>query len=174
MLSKINLSLRPQTMPDNSPCPCLSGLFYTQCCAAVLSGQKKALTAEMLMRSRYSAYVAGDIAYLLATWHPSTRPPAIEAETIPDWCGLEILQTEQGQEDDDAGRVEFKATARSQHTTLTLHETSHFVKEAGQWLYVSGDLKEESLRADNPAGKVGRNCVCPCGSGKKFKKCCGL
>jgi SEC-C motif-containing protein len=127
----------------------------------------------MLMRSRYSAYVAGDIAYLLRTWHPSTRPPAIEAATIPDWCGLEIIRTEQGLEGDETGKVEFQATARSHHNNLTLHEVSHFVQEAGQWLYVAGEVREDCSRAGKPADKVGRNRACPCGSGKKFKKCCG-
>jgi len=126
----------------------------------------------MLMRSRYSAYVAGDIAYLLRSWHPSTRPAAIEAATIPEWCGLEIIRTEQGLEDDEAGLVEFQATARSHQNIPTLHEVSHFVQEAGQWLYVAGDVREDS-RAGKPTDKVGRNCACPCGSGKKFKKCCG-
>ncbi len=143
-----------------------------QCCAAVLSGEKIALTAEMLMRSRYSAYVAGDSAYLLKTWHPATRPLALDPATIPEWCGLKIIRTEKGQAGDATGMVEFRATARSQQKILTLHEVSHFVKEAGHWLYVSGEIQEDSLRPGTPAGKVGRNDPCPCGSGKKFKKCC--
>lgn len=160
-------------MPDQSPCPCGSGLLFQQCCAPVLYGFKKARTAEMLMRSRYAAYVAGNIAYLMETWHPSTRPAAIEAATIPEWCSLEIIRTEQGLEDDETGRVEFRATARSHQNILTLHEVSHFVREAGQWLYVGGDVGEDRPRAGKAADKVGRNCACPCGSGKKFKKCCG-
>jgi SEC-C motif-containing protein len=139
----------------------------------VLSGPKKAATAEALMRSRYSAYVMGDIAYLLLTWHSSTRPPAIDPDTIPDWCGLDIIRTDKGQVDDDEGIVEFKATALSHGRILTLHEVSRFVQEAGQWLYVSGDVIGDSSQEGRITEKVGRNCLCPCGSGKKFKKCCG-
>ena len=160
-------------MPDSKLCPCRSGLPYMQCCAAVLSGEQQAGTAEMLMRSRYSAYVAGDIAYLLRTWHPSTRPPAIDAATIPDWCGLAIIRTEKGQEEDEEGLVEFIATARSYPKILQLHEVSHFVKESGQWLYVAGERTDAFVPGGTPTMKAGRNCPCPCGSNKKFKKCCG-
>jgi SEC-C motif domain protein len=155
-------------------CPCKSGLSFTDCCEAVLSGQKKAATAEALMRSRYSAYAKGDIAYLLRTWHSSTRPPAIDPDTIPDWCGLDIIRTDKGQVGDDEGIVEFKATAALSHgKILILHEVSHFVREAGQWLYVSGNVIGDSSQGGCITEKVGRNCLCPCGSGKKFKKCCG-
>ena len=160
-------------MTDTKQCPCNSGLFYSQCCEAVLSGQVAAATAEKLMRSRYSAYVAGDTTYVLKTWHPSTRPLAIEADTIAGWCGLTIIRTEKGLENDEDGIVEFIATALVHGRTVRLHETSHFVKEAGQWLYVSGETMEAAPQPANTAMKVGRNCLCPCGSGKKFKKCCG-
>jgi SEC-C motif-containing protein len=148
-------------------------MLYRQCCEAVLSGRKRAATAEALMRSRYSAYVAGELDYLLRTWHPSTRPPALDADSITNWCGLEIIRTEQGQAEDAAGLVEFRATAGSLHQISVLHEVSRFVQEAGQWLYVDGDIIAEPPRAGRPASKVGRNDSCPCGSGKKFKKCCG-
>jgi len=120
------------------------------------------------MRSRYTAYVKADAAYLLRTWRADTRPSAIDAATIPDWRGLEILRTEQGREEDSEGLVEFRATAQSAHGVVCLREVSRFVREAGQWLYVDGDLLDDGL-----AAKVGRNSLCPCGSGKKFKKCCG-
>jgi SEC-C motif domain protein len=160
-------------MTDPQQCPCGSGILYAQCCQALLLGQRRAATAEALMRSRYSAYVMGDISYVLKTWHLSTRPPVIDPETIPNWCGLEIIRTEKGQVDDEAGIVEFKAKALSQKKTFELHEVSRFVKEAGQWLYVSGDAGEDSQEAGHESDKVGRNSPCPCGSGKKFKRCCG-
>lgn len=159
-------------MSDLKQCPCKSGKLYSECCGAVLSGQI-ATTAVSLMRSRYSAYVAGDIAYLLKTWHPSTRPHSIEAGTIPSWCGLKIIRTENGQGNDDEGVVEFIATALAQGKIVQLHEASHFVKEAGQWLYVSGDMIEDLPQVGSEEKKAGRNSLCPCGSGKKFKKCCG-
>ncbi len=140
----------------------------------MLSGRKQADTAEALMRSRYSAYVAGDTAYVLRTWHASTRPSALDTDVIPAWCGLEIVRTEKGQEEDDQGLVEFKARALSEQTMVELHEVSRFVKEDGQWLYVAGDIREEGTEKKAGATKkVGRNSPCPCGSGKKFKKCCG-
>ena len=106
------------------------------------------------MRSRYSAYVMGDIAYLLLTWHSSTRPPAIDPDTIPDWCGLDIIRTDKGQVDDDEGIVEFKATALSHGRILTLHEVSRFVKEGGQWLYVSGDMRGDSQQVGSKTNAV--------------------
>jgi SEC-C motif domain protein len=161
-------------MTDTQQCPCNSEVLYTDCCEGVLSGQRKAATAEALMRSRYSAYVIGDITYLLQTWHPSTRPTGIDRDTIPDWYSLEIIQTKKGKADDNDGIVEFQATALSDSKILKLHEVSHFVKEGGDWLYVSGEITGDLSLIRRKIDKVGRNCLCPCGSGKKFKKCCGL
>jgi len=160
-------------MTDISPCPCQSGGDTAQCCGAILAGRQRAATAEALMRSRYCAYVAGDLAYLLRTWHPTTRPPAIDADNDLIWCGLEIIRIDQGGEDDQTGLVEFKAFGRIHHQLLALHETSRFVKEDGQWYYVDGELIAVPLRAGPSPEKVGCNHPCPCGSGKKFKKCCG-
>jgi SEC-C motif-containing protein len=154
-------------------CPCCSGALYRQCCQAVLSGLKKAETAEALMRSRYSAYVVGDGAYLWRTWHPSTRPAALDIETTTPWCGLEIIRTEQGRAEDEVGLVEFRATARRARQATVLHEVSRFAKMDGQWLYVDGDMVAADRGTGCPAAKVGRNDPCPCGSGRKFKKCCG-
>jgi len=153
---------------DHAPCPCGSTAAYADCCSPALAGRIAAPTAEALMRSRYTAYVAADVAYLLRTWHSRTRPAAIDPATIPRWRGLEILRTEQGREGDSQGVVEFRATAQSARGIVHLREVSRFVREDGQWLYVDGELIDEG-----PAAKAGRNSPCPCGSGKKFKKCCG-
>ena len=161
-------------MTDTKQCPCDSGVLYTDCCEGVLSGQRKAASAEALMRSRYTAYVNGDLTYVLQTWHPSTRPTAIDPAAIPDWCHLEIIQTKRGKAEDHVGIVEFQATARPDGKILKLHEISRFVKEGGEWLYVSGKIIGDLPPVQPKAGKVGRNCLCPCGSGKKFKKCCSL
>lgn len=159
-------------MNDTNRCPCESGLLYSECCGTVLSGQTIVATAEALMRSRYSAYVTADINYLLNTWHPSTKPSSIEPGTIPNWCGLKIIRTEKGLKNDDEGTVEFIAVALFQSKIVRLHEVSHFVKEEEKWLYMSGDIIEDLPQAECKANKTGRNCRCPCGSGKKFKKCC--
>lgn len=125
------------------------------------------------MRSRYTAYAERNISYLLRTWHPSTRPSVLDPATIPNWCGLQIVRTERGREDDGEGIVEFVATALMRNTLCTLHEISRFVRETGEWLYVTGDLLEDGKPAEIRPNKTGRNDPCPCGSGKKFKKCCG-
>lgn len=162
-----------KNVATDRPCPCCSGAFYGQCCQGVLSGLKQADTAEALMRSRYCAYVTGDGAYVRRTWHPSTRPAAVDIETTTPWCGLDILRTEQGRAEDEVGLVEFRATARTPRQTTVLHEVSRFAKVDGQWLYVDGDMVAADRVAGPSAGKVGRNAPCPCGSGRKFKKCCG-
>ncbi|MBM9513339.1 YchJ family protein [Desulfogranum marinum] len=154
-------------------CPCDSGLTYGKCCHPLHSGQRHAPTAEALMRSRYSGYVAQEIPYILQTWHPSTRPLSIDPNTIAHWCGLKILATSKGGENDHQGTVEFTATAMDSGRISQLHEVSCFVKENGQWLYVSGEVTENNTRQKTANGKVGRNVPCPCGSGKKYKKCCG-
>lgn len=125
------------------------------------------------MRSRYTAYVVKDVGYLLRTWHPSTRPADLDPATIADWQSLQIIRTEKGLATDNEGIVEFIATALSQQKILSLHEVSRFVKEDGHWFYVDGDIKKNSPPAAHAAKKAGRNDPCPCGSGKKFKKCCG-
>lgn len=89
------------------------------------------------MRSRYSAYVLGLEDYLLATWHASTRPAALNlcTEAKPKWLGLEIkARTENG----DSATVEFVARCRVGGRAQRLHETSRFVREDGCWFYVDG------------------------------------
>lgn len=114
--------------------------------------------------------VVKDVNYLLRSWHSSRRPAAIVSSEIPEWCALYVVRTEAGRESDYHGVVEFKAEAISQKKIFNLHEVSRFVKEHNQWLYVDGDIIESPPVIHN---KVGRNARCPCGSGKKYKKCCG-
>ncbi len=159
-------------MTDRGTCPCNSGEPYSDCCEPFLAGDNNAITAEALMRSRYTAYVVHDTKYLLKTWHFSTRPANIDPATIPEWYGLHIVNTEAGSATDNEGVVEFKAKSLSQKKVWHLHEISRFVKEDNQWFYVDGDIKGDSPPVTRNI-KVGRNEPCPCGSGKKFKKCCG-
>lgn len=152
-------------------CLCNPEKTFEECCGLYLNGKSVPPAAESLMRSRYSAYVQKDHEYLLRTWHHSSRPSE-ESLAMPEdfnWTGLEILHTEAGGPDDDNGTVEFKAHYRTSTTTNSLHEKSNFVREDGQWFYVDGEtLTNQPLRSE----KVGRNQPCPCGSGKKYKKCC--
>lgn len=118
-------------------CPCQSGKTYTQCCRPYHDG-KAAPTAEALMRSRYSAYVLRNGAYLHRSWHASTRPNKKSLLQLPptEWLGLEIVRTEQGGETDTSGVVEFIARYHEAGTEAVLQETSRFVREAGRWTYV--------------------------------------
>ena len=91
------------------------------------------------MRSRYTAFVAGDIPYLLSTWHPSTRPPSLESEPGMKWCRLDILGRTGGGILDTVGTVEFIASYRSDTGAGSQHEISRFVRERRLWFYVDGD-----------------------------------
>lgn len=120
------------------------------------------------MRSRYTAYFLGLERYLLQTWHASTRPTSVDLQAGPTWTGLQIRSTEAGAEADERGSVEFVARYLAGGRPGTLHESSRFLREEGHWYYVDGRLH------DAPDGtKVSRNAPCPCGSGRKFKRCCG-
>lgn len=152
-------------------CPCNSGKELAECCGPILAGATPAPTAEALMRSRYTAYVQENYDYVLKSCHESTRPADDEFEggQSVEWCGLEIIETEAGGEDDVEGGVEFIASYRAQGGVLGLHEKASFVKEDGRWFYVDGDIvKSPPVRSE----KIARNAPCPCGSGKKYKKCC--
>ncbi len=89
------------------------------------------------MRARYTAYAIGDEAFLLATWHPSTRPESIDMSTGVEWHGLTVLNTT-GTGLDREGSVEFKARFRRNDAHLELHELSAFVQDGGRWFYVDG------------------------------------
>lgn len=127
------------------------------------------------MRSRYTAYVRGAIAYVVETHHPSTRDRVdVEAATRwsrdTTWLGLEIVTTARGGASDDAGVVEFIARGSTRGVPFAQRERSRFTREAGRWYYVDGDIVREPARA---AAAPGRNEPCPCGSGQKYKRCHG-
>ncbi len=118
-------------------CPCLSGLPLAECCGPLHEGAP-APTAERLMRSRFSAFALGDADYLLASWHPSTRPTALELDAELRWYRLDILRTERGGPLDRDGLVEFEAFHRSPAGAGSQRESSRFVREGGHWFYVDG------------------------------------
>jgi len=122
-------------------CPCGSGRPYDACCGFYLDAGVVADTAEALMRSRYSAYVLQREDYLLATWHPSTRPTALELAQAPvlQWLGLEVRRVHAGGVPDREGVVEFVARYKVRGKAERLHETSRFVREGHGWLYVGAD-----------------------------------
>lgn len=109
------------------------------CCARYLNHSTPAPDAERLMRSRYSAFVLGDVNHLNASWHPSTRPADLALEPGVKWLGLEVRRYRII--DADHAEVEFVARSRSGGRGHRLHETSRFVREDGRWFYLDGDLK---------------------------------
>lgn len=128
------MSRRP---PAELPCPCGSGAPLVACCGRFLEGKADAPDAERLMRSRYSAFVGERGDYLLATWHASRRPPAIDFDTGAKWLGLEVRRHQST--GPDSAEVEFVARWRVGGRAVRLHECSRFVREGGRWYYVDGD-----------------------------------
>jgi len=118
------------------PCPCQSGQPRSRCCGPYVDGKADAPTALACMRSRYTAYDEGASSYLLATWHPATRPQEVQQPDGVRWLGLAIKRTEAGTEDDAEGIVEFTARLRVNGRGERLHECSRFVREAGLWRYL--------------------------------------
>ena len=124
-------------MPDPAviACPCGSGQVYDVCCGRFHRGEASAPTAEALMRSRYSAFAVDDPAYLVQTWHPSTRPPRLELDRDRRWTRLVVLSSA-GSVFDPGGTVEFVAHYELDGRRGVQRETSTFVREQGRWFYV--------------------------------------
>ena len=122
-------------------CPCGSGRAYAACCGRHHRGEAAA-DAGSLMRSRYSAYVLGLEDYLLATWHPTTRPAALELDATPrpQWLGLTVKS--HATQDERHATVEFVARYKLNGRAFRLHETSRFERMDGNWLYVDGEIRE--------------------------------
>lgn len=102
----------------------------------MLTGERKAVTAEQLMRSRFTAFAIGDSAYLLKTWHLSTRPKALDLDPAMRWYRLDIVWAERGGLLDTDGEVSFRAYFRHPDGAGQQDEVSRFVREDGQWCYV--------------------------------------
>jgi SEC-C motif-containing protein len=127
------------------------------------------------MRSRYSAYTHDNQAYLFETLAPESREEEeLETEQASGsnlkWLGLEIRATSEGCEKDETGIVEFVAKYKVGDKPGIHHERSNFRREEGRWVCIGGEINPK--QEQRIVTKVGRNDLCPCGSGKKFKKCC--
>lgn len=161
---------------DKNMCPCGSGKKYSSCCEPLIKGSKKGETAEAVMRARYSAYANGEIDYIVSTLDPDVRDD-YDKEEIKQWSekstwmGLEIKRTEKGLKNDKTGIVEFVAIYEDDSMIYKHHEVSQFVQKDNQWFFKDGELASRGPLVRS-AKKVGRNEPCPCGSGKKYKKCC--
>lgn len=153
-------------------CPCGSGLYFSECCRPIIDGLP-APTPEALMRSRYSAFATGNIGHVERTQTSEinsdfNRAEAEQTAAEVTWLGLEINSATQS---GNTGMVDFFIRFRRDEQVLTQHEISSFRREQGRWLYASGIVNPQSAPAK--ADKHGRNDPCPCGSKKKYKKCCG-
>jgi SEC-C motif-containing protein len=158
-------------------CPCGSSKSYSDCCRPVIAGERRAETAEQLMRSRYTAYVKKELAWLRDSLHPEHRADFDEASSRAwaeraEWHSIEIVKTTKGGPDDQDGTVEFVASFSENGVRQEHRELSNFKKTGGVWYFTDGKpLPHRPVVRQAP--KAGRNDPCPCGSGKKFKKCCG-
>lgn len=153
-------------------CLCGSGIVYGDCCGLYHSGAQIPVTAELLMRSRFTAYALRNVDYLLATWEAGKEPEVIDfSKETADWQSLQIINTKKGGAKDSKGMVEFKAFYRQDGIDYFMHEISRFVKAGQRWLYLDGVIKAAGKVETSVSG--GKNAICACGSGKKFKRCCG-
>lgn len=155
----------------------MSGKTYADCCEGIINGTRKAATAEELMRSRYAAYAKVEIDHIINSTHSSQRESNDRDEIRKwaeksTWSGLEIVRTEAGTADDSEGIVEFIARYSDRGVNLEHHEVAEFRKENGDWFFYDGKMVPQAPYVRS-GDKVGRNDPCPCGSGKKYKKCCG-
>lgn len=162
----------PPVLKPSDPCPCCSGKPFADCCEPVLKGTSKAQTAEQLMRSRYTAHVLHEFAYLHQTYVETAGTPLVEEEYGNEikWTKLEV-HSHQPEVRPGVSLVDFSAHFEERGQKGVMHEKSEFHRVDGDWIFVR-PLREGPAPVVN-SNKVGRNDPCPCGSGKKFKKCCG-
>lgn len=145
-------------------CPCGSNKLYSQCCERFIMGGQIPQTPEELMRSRYTAYSQANIDYIANTMK---GPASVDFNSAHakewakkiEWNSLKVIRSEQ---QENKGTVEFIAHYSIQNNPDIIYEISEFHREDNRWFYFDGVTP-----------KVGRNDFCPCGSQKKYKKCCG-
>jgi SEC-C motif-containing protein len=161
---------RPRPSSD-SPCPCGSGLKFGECCEPILQQRRPAATAEQLMRSRFTAHVVHDHQHLHRTYGGTMNKPYVEettAMTEATWTRL-VIHSHEVQP--DRAFVDFTAYFQNGDAEVPHHEKAEFERANGSWIYTRAvRLGPAPIKA---APKVGRNDPCPCGSGKKYKHCCG-
>ena len=158
------------------PCLCGSGKEIGDCCGPIMENPATARTPEELMRARFTAHCQRNYSFLVESIHPEHRGDVSE-EAIAQWAshvnwvGLDVHSATPGATDDE-GMVAFTAHFTIKDRPQELREDASFVREEGRWFYVDGHVhSQEPYRREVP--RVGRNEPCPCGSEKKYKKCCG-
>jgi len=153
-------------------CLCGSEIEYSHCCELFHNKENTPVTAEALMRSRFTAYASKNESYLLETWSKSKRPEKIDfSKEEAVWTKLDIVKTKKGTKKESKGIVEFKAYYTLENEAYVMTEISRFIKSAGRWFYLDGIVK--SVAKVDQQSNQGKNAPCSCGSGKKFKRCCG-
>ncbi|MBP9727025.1 MAG: SEC-C domain-containing protein [Gammaproteobacteria bacterium] len=174
-----------------STCPCGSQKNYAECCEPLITGEKLSASPEALMRSRYTAFTQSNVDYLFSSMTPELQQHTDRedlqnfAEEVSSWVRLEIIHATSIASDDIHGNVEFAAYFMYDGEQQRIHENSKFIKQDGQWFYAGHQhqCSSHSHDHDHDHGhhhqapheahdKIGRNDLCPCGSGKKYKKCC--
>jgi SEC-C motif-containing protein len=160
---------------NNEICPCGSGASFAACCEPIIKGARESQTAEELLRARYSAFATHAIDFIVDSTHTRTRKD-IDLSFIREWSetstwrGLEIIETKHI--NDNKTFISFEAQFTQGGEDHRHRERSLFEREDGQWRFATGDeLKNPTVRYETPP--PGRNDPCPCGSGKKYKKCHG-
>ena len=157
-------------------CPCGSGSRYSACCLAFIEGDDFPQTAEALLRSRYTAFSRKNLAYIAKTHHPVTRD-CFDYASNKAWAArvkftkLDILSLSSGKEGDLFGYADFQAFYEDDGKTLIHRESSTFKRLNGIWYFLSGSTGGPSW-INKVVTRIGRNDLCSCGSGKKYKKCC--
>lgn len=167
-----------KTYDFSDPCPCGSGFTLGACCGQYFDGIHSAPTPEALLRSRYTAHVTHHHSYLIDTTHSAYKKQESEADITKwidqlEWKGFTILTSVGGKKQDTTASIAFIAHFRVNGIPQEMRETAHFIKEDGKWFYTHGDV-EGHITYTRTQPKIGRNDPCPCGSGKKYKKCCLL
>ncbi|WP_127956755.1 YchJ family metal-binding protein [Serratia microhaemolytica] len=148
-------------------CPCHSGLNYSDCCEPFLTGKQHAPSPGKLMRSRYSAFVQKNVDYFIDTWHPECRPEewrGVISSSFDNTQLLSLLVVEESfGSSANEGFVEFMVRLIENDAPARLmHERSRFLRVGERWYYIDGTKPQ-----------LGKHALCPCGSGKKYRKCCG-
>jgi SEC-C motif-containing protein len=162
----------------SSPCPCGSSATLEDCCQPFVQEKVLPDTPEQLMRSRYTAFVQHNMTYIMKTMTDTALeefdPVSFKRWLLPlQWEGLTVIDTPPVEENGLFGEVEFIAGYQtSDGSSYEIHERSRFEKIQDRWYYVEGETPKTVETVYN-VDKVGRNDPCHCGSGRKFKKCCG-
>ena len=153
-------------------CPCGSTRDFDQCCGPIIAGEP-APTAEILMRSRYTAFVTGELDHVARTHAPEIQLDfnRAEAERLAEECEWHGLDIRHSTENGDTAEVDFVIRFKRDNQEMAQAEVATFRRENGRWLYVNGEIGPAITQ--RRVIKVGRNDPCPCGSGKKAKQCCG-